>query len=173
MLDRPSNARPGNQSAATWTDERIETLKEMWMEGKPASEIAAHFGEGTTKNSIIGKVHRLGLHKRPRVTNSAAQRNQARHGNYGQPKANAIVSRVRQRVSKQPAPVRENFDMEDGDGNDATYLTVEKIELYTQCHWPYGDPKTPEFRFCGKPTQDRGSYCPDHHARVYQPKVRP
>ncbi len=47
----------------SWTDERVETLKLMWSEGKSASQIAKELG-GVTRNAVIGKVHRLGLSNR-------------------------------------------------------------------------------------------------------------
>lgn len=47
----------------TWTDERVETLRVMWSEGKSASQIAKELG-GITRNAVIGKVHRLGLSNR-------------------------------------------------------------------------------------------------------------
>jgi GcrA cell cycle regulator len=50
-------------SPMTWTDERVETLKTMWSDGKSASQIAKELG-GVTRNAVIGKVHRLGLSNR-------------------------------------------------------------------------------------------------------------
>lgn len=47
----------------SWTEERVETLKTMWGEGKSASQIAKELG-GVTRNAVIGKVHRLGLSNR-------------------------------------------------------------------------------------------------------------
>ncbi|MCC6007936.1 MAG: GcrA cell cycle regulator [Rhodobacteraceae bacterium] len=47
----------------SWTDERVEILKRMWLEGKSASQIAKELG-GVTRNAVIGKVHRLGLSNR-------------------------------------------------------------------------------------------------------------
>lgn len=47
----------------SWTDERVETLKKMWVEGQSASQIAKELG-GVTRNAVIGKVHRLGLSNR-------------------------------------------------------------------------------------------------------------
>jgi GcrA cell cycle regulator len=47
----------------SWTDERVETLKRMWIEGQSASQIAKELG-GITRNAVIGKVHRLGLSNR-------------------------------------------------------------------------------------------------------------
>ena len=48
-----------------WTDERIEVLKTLWAQGVSASEIAETLGEGVTRNSVIGKAHRLKLTGRP------------------------------------------------------------------------------------------------------------
>jgi GcrA cell cycle regulator len=47
----------------SWTDERVELLKKMWIEGQSASQIAKELG-GVTRNAVIGKVHRLGLSNR-------------------------------------------------------------------------------------------------------------
>ena len=48
----------------SWTDERIERLKEMWSKGATASQIADELG-GVSRNAVIGKAHRLGLDSRP------------------------------------------------------------------------------------------------------------
>src|SRR5271155_5354839 len=50
----------------SWTDEKIEQLKQHWTEGKSASQIASLLGQGLTRNAVIGKVHRLGLAGRAR-----------------------------------------------------------------------------------------------------------
>ena len=46
-----------------WSDERVATLKKMWLEGSSASEIAKELGN-ITRNAVIGKVHRLGMSNR-------------------------------------------------------------------------------------------------------------
>jgi GcrA cell cycle regulator len=48
----------------SWTDERIDRLKELWSQGKTASYIADELG-GVSRNAVIGKAHRLGLQSRP------------------------------------------------------------------------------------------------------------
>ncbi len=48
----------------SWTDERIEHLKELWEKGLTASQIAEDLG-GVSRNAVIGKAHRLGLQSRP------------------------------------------------------------------------------------------------------------
>lgn len=48
----------------SWTDERIDRLKELWSRGMTASQIADELG-GVSRNAVIGKAHRLGLQSRP------------------------------------------------------------------------------------------------------------
>ena len=48
----------------SWTDERIDRLKELWSKGMTASQIADELG-GVSRNAVIGKAHRLGLQSRP------------------------------------------------------------------------------------------------------------
>lgn len=48
----------------SWTDERIDRLKQLWSNGMTASQIAEELG-GVSRNAVIGKAHRLGLQSRP------------------------------------------------------------------------------------------------------------
>ncbi len=49
---------------STWSDDgRVAKLKELWSQGKTASEIALVLG--VSRNAVIGKVHRLKLSGRP------------------------------------------------------------------------------------------------------------
>ena len=54
----------------SWTDERVELLKKLWMEGLSASQIAAELSDGVTRNAVIGKVHRLKLSARAKPASS-------------------------------------------------------------------------------------------------------
>jgi GcrA cell cycle regulator len=60
-----------------WTEERVELLKKLWLEGLSASQIAGVLGEGVTRNAVIGKVHRLKLSGRAKPTSSAPRVRQA------------------------------------------------------------------------------------------------
>ena len=44
----------------SWTDEKVQKLKELWKKGHTASQIAEMLGD-TTRNAVIGKAHRLNL----------------------------------------------------------------------------------------------------------------
>lgn len=46
-----------------WTDKMVEELKKLWDMGITTGEIGKRLG--ISKNSIVGKVHRLGLEGRP------------------------------------------------------------------------------------------------------------
>ena len=46
-----------------WTPDMISLLTGFWAEGVSASEIGRRMG--VSRNSIVGKAHRLGLPKRP------------------------------------------------------------------------------------------------------------
>ena len=47
----------------SWTEEKVNKLKELWGKGKTASQIAEIIG-GITRNAVIGKAHRLNLEAR-------------------------------------------------------------------------------------------------------------
>ena len=47
----------------SWTEEKVEKLRELWTKGHTASEIAGMLGD-TTRNAVIGKAHRLNLEER-------------------------------------------------------------------------------------------------------------
>ncbi len=46
-----------------WTEDKVKQLKKLWAKGKSTVEIAKELG--ISKNSVVGKVHRLGLNNRP------------------------------------------------------------------------------------------------------------
>ena len=57
----------------TWTDERVELLKKLWIDGLSASQIASELG-GVTRNAVIGKVHRLSLSGRAKTPSAPTAR---------------------------------------------------------------------------------------------------
>lgn len=73
----------------SWTDERINTLKKMWGQGKSASEIAEKL-TGVTRNAVIGKAHRLGLSGRPSPIKAVTKK--------------VVAAPVKKPVAAAPAP---------------------------------------------------------------------
>ncbi|MGA7196563.1 GcrA family cell cycle regulator, partial [Roseiarcus sp.] len=83
----------------SWTDERVEQLKQHWLEGKSASQIANLLGNGLTRNAIIGKVHRLGLAGRAKSPSSGGSRprqSAPQHGarRVSSPRAPSVAPRI-------------------------------------------------------------------------------
>ena len=52
----------------SWTEEKVNKLKELWGKGKTASQIAEILG-GLSRNAVIGKAHRLNLSAKIKTRN--------------------------------------------------------------------------------------------------------
>jgi GcrA cell cycle regulator len=140
-----------------WTDERVDMLKRLWLDGLSASQIAKQLG-GVTRNAVIGKVHRLGLSGRAAPSQPARPAFKAPRPS--RPAHAAAPRRVEPPQAAAPAPVC--FVEEPG---SATVLTLGAH----MCKWPIGDPATDNFTFCGRRSAD-GPYCSEHAQMAYQPQ---
>ena len=56
----------------SWTEEKVNKLKEMWGKGQTASQIAEIIG-GVSRNAVIGKAHRLNLSSKIKARSSGQQ----------------------------------------------------------------------------------------------------
>ena len=56
----------------SWTEEKVQKLKELWGKDKTASQIAEIIG-GISRNAVIGKAHRLNLSAKIKTRNSVPQ----------------------------------------------------------------------------------------------------
>lgn len=162
----------------TWTEQKIQMLKDMWGHHS-ASEIAEHIG-GLTRNAVIGKAHRLKL---------SAQKMSDGPGT-GAPRATGgmgTMKTTRKRVMLRPLPVvpapttattapartiptaKDIFRSLEGIGGvtRAEGIAVTKAGE-RHCRWPVGDPRSPDFRFCGCTAHDGLPYCVDHARVAYQ-----
>ena len=185
MKDSVLTMVSGAQSAG-WTDERVETLKKLWMEGLSASQIAGELGEGVTRNAVIGKVHRLKLSARAKPTNSAPRARPAARpaprrvaspsagmSNMGSAKPRLQMSQPR---SIGATALAHNPEME-----QQLYVAPVAAELFipedkrlsllqlteATCKWPIGDPLSKDFYFCGQHSLESGPYCDFHSRRAY------
>lgn len=52
---------PLDGPAEPWSEERVEVMTRMWREGHPASAIVLALGGEVTRNSVLGKIHRMGI----------------------------------------------------------------------------------------------------------------
>jgi GcrA cell cycle regulator len=147
-----------------WTDDRVATLKHCWKDGFSASQIAQKLGE-VTRNAVIGKVHRLGLAGRTKPSSRArATRGRSCSQSPRRPAGSGRrTPAFRTRHSPAPAkPARPPILPELGPPPQIP-ITVQTLTPRT-CRWPEGDPKSPDFHFCGRSkSQAAIPYC-DHHA---------
>lgn len=163
----------------SWTDERVELLKKLWAGGMSATKIADELG-ATSRNSVIGKVHRLKLESRyvkPQAAPPPAKLPKPPkpgpialngHVGYASMTRNPIVpSLPPQRVEDKDIPIDQRctlMDLDDSPWNPQ------------KCRWPLGTPGKEGFAFCGgkvsqrdwgskfKPT--RCPYCDEHADRA-------
>ena len=173
-----------------WTEERVELLKKLWLEGLSASRIAGVLGEGVTRNAVIGKVHRLKLSGRAKPASSAprARSNSARParrvaspsggrsmgmggGGGGMMKPRSLSGSV---MGATALKVSEEFETQVYAAPQAAelFIPVEQrlnlLQLSEEtCKWPIGDPLTPDFYFCGQHSNEGKPYCEFHSRRAY------
>ncbi len=160
-----------------WTEQQIQMLKEMWGHGYSASEIAGRIG-GMSRNAIIGKAHRLKLS----VGLSPTKNGPANVSRMAvQPQAGiAAIKSSRKRVMLRPLPVlpvppsvtvsklvnKDTYRAIDGIKRTEGIAVTRAGER--QCRWPVGDPRSPDFRFCGCQVYESLPYCIDHARVAYQ-----
>ncbi len=158
----------------SWTDERVDLLRKLWLEGLSASQIANELSNGITRNAVIGKVHRLGLSGRAKAPAPSVQRQRTseRAVRPSAPRASAPI--VRGNLAFALAP-RTMEAPEARTEEEAVVLPMsERVTIMelreSMCRWPLGDPASSEFRYCGAEAPiGAGPYC-KYHARVaYQP----
>ena len=145
----------------SWTDERVELLKKLWLDGLSASQIAKQLG-GVTRNAVIGKVHRLGLSGRAAPSQPARTVFKA-----PRPARPARRDPPRRHHPTAQAPTYSAPAIYNEEPGSATVLTLGAH----MCKWPIGDPATESFSFCGRRSSD-GPYCSEHARVAYQPQQK-
>jgi GcrA cell cycle regulator len=156
--------------AMNWTDDRVELLKKLWSDGLSASQIAAELG-GISRNSVIGKVHRLGLSGRAKNPSASVprQRKPRSHGTLmriARPgiRGNTALAQL-QSYEPELEPEPELIENIIPIGQRCSILELNE----GKCHWPIGDPSSSDFFFCGGKTIEGLPYCGYHSRIAYQP----
>ena len=140
----------------SWTEERVAKLKELWGKGKTASQIAEIIG-GISRNSVIGKAHRLNLSAKIKTRTAASNQNFETSINENRDKSK------RARKSKfKSLIIEKDFEPENP-------KQLEELDE-NSCKWPIGHPNEKSFYFCGRSSLKDFSYCKLHILYAYQPK---
>jgi GcrA cell cycle regulator len=157
----------------SWTDERVELLRKLWLEGLSASQIARELANGISRNAVIGKVHRLGMSGRVKTAAPAAARPRtkvARPGGFQRTGTAMVRGNTALAIRSQPFEAVLPAPEEDVVIPMSEMVTIMDLKE-SMCRWPMGDPASGEFRYCGakKGATQTGPYCSYHSRVAYQP----
>ena len=153
---------PGTYERGAWDDDKIVLLKHLYREGLSCGQIATRIG--TTRNAVIGKVHRLGLPLRGATTLRVSG---TRNGKKQAARWRSLIAKRRSpapvaapRFSTEPLPPPHEIDI--------PRIKTADLEDH-HCRWPCGDPREPDFGFCGKDKILGLPYCEPHARRAFAP----
>ena len=139
----------------SWTEEKVNKLKDLWGKGQTASQIAEIIG-GVSRNAVIGKAHRLNLSakiKTRSIVPNTSRENITTNNSF---KKGSRKHRFRSLL------LDKNFE-------PARNLQLEELNENT-CKYMEGHPNEKGSSFCGRKTIEKFSYCPLHLMIVFQPK---
>lgn len=131
----------------TWTKETVDDLEKLNAAGLYASEIADALGNGITRNSVIGKLNRMGL----RAAHKPVPR-RPRQKRPPRPRLRIFPPILAPKPKPaEPTPVET-----------ALHCTI--MELHSRsCRWPIEEIAPRQFLFCGNDTGE--TYC-GYHSRI-------
>ncbi len=140
----------------SWTEDKVEKLKELWGKGNTASQIAEIIG-GISRNAVIGKAHRLNLSAKIKTRSATSNKNyenklESKNVKLGKGRGNKFKSLI----------IEKDFEPENP-------KQLEELDD-NSCKWPIGHPDEKNFYFCGRSSLKDFSYCKLHLLYAYQPK---
>jgi hypothetical protein len=170
-----------NQSPA-WTPEQDALLRELWAEGLSAEKIAQRI-PGRSRNSVIGRAHRMGLAPRQSPIEYGLTEEQGRERRrVAQRARNARRQRGKMAMPPRPGPVSiammtRDDDLPEAETRFAMKADRPRAELpprtagITVCQWIACEKRRgyTDADKCGRPAV-AGAYCAEHWQRSRNPK---
>ena len=141
-----------------FSEAELRELRDLWAQGISTAEIGRRMNR--SKNSIVGKAHRLNLPARasPIIRDSPNRG----HRRYVQRAVGATLPPL---ASERPVPTpsRPIFV--------APAPTPSGVQFHAPrsapCVWPIGTPGAKGFKYCDAPNVPGRPYCQEHHAIAY------
>ena len=172
--------------AALWTEDTIEALKRLALEGRSASAIAAALG-APSRNAVIGKANRIGVKLiggqgkclDPGVMQAEVGR--PRRASISRPRPTScnpdVTPTLRGERARNPIVAatlpRERERRPKWIFAEAQIGEMRKVEFEAiregDCRWPLGDPTGEDFAYCGLQVANGRSYCAGHCRMAYRP----
>ena len=158
-----------------WDDDNIKLLQKLWDKGLSTTEIAKKMN--VSKNSIVGKVHRLCLKARPSPIKKKETETIETETTINKDIIEEITVTVEPKVAafeatkisgdtcstkekNTPRPEHEKTNKK------SKYVKLVELDSHT-CRWPIGDPRDEDFCFCGKKVHAGQTYCDEHSQIAY------
>ena len=156
--------------AFSWNNAAVAKLKELYEQGFSSSEIARRLSDlgRWSRNAVIGKIHRLGLHAVERPFTFKTENPPADH------RAKPKTPRSRAKPGYCGFPEREPAYLPPEPGEPDTMARCTILQLTDKrCHFPIGDPREPGFCFCGNAIAGDGMvYCGYHMKIAHIPRAQ-
>jgi GcrA cell cycle regulator len=168
MPESLSRRRP----ESPWTAARIAQLRARWSQGASARQIARELGAHISRDSVLGKIHRLGIASLSPF-GGGGKRFANRKNRHAATRAGPPLQ-LWARRGPLPAWVLAAEPYVDDPRVDAGIPPWQRRSLLelssTTCRWPVGDPAGPGFFYCGAEPLAGKPYCAAHCARARRPE---